>query len=248
MKKIISTPVRFVGAFMLRAGRKLYGEAEGLSREERAIREARHVIEMVEGIAGERRAAVATADFAAVTELDESLAYMQHTVHELLRSVLRQPGHRLLAEAIDCLLAVDGQVSEAMDLDGYHTRLRSKVGAVRWNTVRASAFAETALGVKLVVDDTLEESEDIEDDEVLTESPEVSEEQPVEEDVKAEAEEPEPARAAPAPVTASAVTSARPEHNLRDLGVYEGMQFPNVDPAEQDEEIPGRGSFGPYLS
>ena len=153
MRKMISNgikgTIRAMGRRLTSVGNRLSGQATPPTWEDRAVRDARNMIRLAGEIAEERRAAAAAGDYGSMAEFDESLAYMQHSVTKVLRDILGQQDHRLFSEALGCILAVSDRLAEARDLAGYASRLRSRIGPVEWNTVRASAYAEVAEGMKL---------------------------------------------------------------------------------------------------
>ena len=153
MRKMISNgikgTIRAMGRRLTSVGNRLSGQANPPTWEDRAVRDARNMIRLAGEIAEERRAAAAADDYGSMAEFDESLACMQHSVTKVLRDILGQQDHRLFSEALGCILAVSDRLAEARDLAGYASRLRSRIGPVEWNTVRASAYAEVAEGMKL---------------------------------------------------------------------------------------------------
>ena len=80
-----------------------------------------------------------------VADLDETLAFLQHTVTRLLRDVLERPKSRSkFSEALGCVLQAGEHVASAMKLEDYSWRLQARMGNVEWLAMRASAYAEVA--------------------------------------------------------------------------------------------------------
>ena len=153
MKKLLSKTIsgagNIIGRRLTSLGRRLTGESDTPTWEDRAVRDSRNIIRLVAEVTRERNTAIEYDDSRAVAEFDEALGYMQHSVTRLLGDILRNPEHRLFTEALDCMLNVTEAVGRAQDLDGYAGRLRERIGPVEWTVVRASAFAEVAEGMKL---------------------------------------------------------------------------------------------------
>ena len=114
-------------------------------REGRALMDAQNIVNnlMAEVVLARFRCA-SESDREKVFDLDETLAFLQHTVVRILRDILERPRGRRFNEALDCVLRAGEHVADAMQLEGYSWRLQAKLGNVEWLAMRASAYAEVA--------------------------------------------------------------------------------------------------------
>ena len=113
--------------------------------EGRALMDAQNIVNnLMDEVVLARFRCASEGDREKVFDLDETLAFLQHTVVRILRDILERPKGRRFNEALDCVLRAGEHVADAMQLEGYSWRLQAKIGNVEWLAMRASAYAEVA--------------------------------------------------------------------------------------------------------